>query len=228
MNWQDTAALSIRVGIVYITLLVLTRMLGKKQMSQLTFFNYVTGITIGSLAGSAVITNDEPFWDKFIALVFWCFLTFITGIISLKSGRIRRIIDGQPAIVIKRGAIMREVLRKNNVNMDDLTTLLRKQNVFSVTEVEYAILEPDGVLSVLKKAAEQAAKRADVNVLPPEPDYLPCEIIADGRVIPHNLLEMGLDEDWLVEQLKSRKIKSAEDVFYAELTSNGGLYVERK
>lgn len=227
MNWQDTATLALRVTIVYVALLILTRLLGKKQMNQLTFFNYVTGITIGSISAN-VMVDKAPLEKGILTLVFLCALSGLTGLVNLKSGHMRRVIDGQPSILIKRGNLMRKELRRVRVNMDDLTMLLRKQNVFSVQEVEYAILEPDGNLSVLKKVPKQAATRADVQVSPSEPDYLPCGLIMDGRVISRNLIEMGLNEAWLAGQLKNHKIKSVKEVFYAELNENGGLYVEKK
>lgn len=228
MNWQDTASLALRAGIVYIALLVLTRLLGKKQINQLTFFHYVTGITIGSLAAKIVVGLEEPFWYGILGIVFWCGLSGLTEFVNLKSGRMRRVIDGQPSILIKRGALMRKELRRARVNMDDLTMLLRQKNVFSVTEVEYAIMEANGELSVLKKASGQPATRGDIKAAPKEPDYLPFGLIVDGRVVPRNLKETGLDEVWLEKQLKNRKIGSAKEVFYAELTESGELYVEKK
>lgn len=227
MNWQDAGTAVLRVGIVYVVLLVFTRLLGKKQINQLTFFHYVTGITLGSVAANIMI-SDESLVEGLLILAVLCALSGLTAYINLKSGSMRSVVDGQPVILIKRGTLMRNALRGARMNMDDLTMLLRKQSVFSVTEVEYAILEPNGELSVLKKAPGQPATRADLQAAPPEPEYLPCGLIVDGRVIRRNLLEMGLDEEWLAQQLENRKIGSAADVFYAELTENGGLHVEKK
>lgn len=138
----NTPDVLLRTFILFITLLVLTRILGKKQMSHLTFFNYFTGITIGSIAANMIRETEEPFWDDFIGLIFWCVLTLLVEYIGLKFSKLRQIIDGQPTIVIKRGVILKASLTSNRVNLDDLLMLLRKQNIFSIKEVEYAILEP--------------------------------------------------------------------------------------
>lgn len=216
-----------RTTIVFVTLLILTRALGKKQMSHLTFFNYITGITIGSIAANAVSESNKAFMDDFIGLIWWCVLTTFTGYIGLKSGKLRRIIDGQPTILIKKGKIIKHALKSTGINMDDLSMLLRKQEVFSITEVEYAILEPDGVLSILKKESYQQITKTDMKIPTSNINYIPTEIIADGKIIRQNLKELNLNEEWLENQLKQHNIKSIKDVFYAEIQSDGTLFIDK-
>lgn len=102
MNIMSAFYSLLRTTLIFVVLLILTRILGKKQMSQLTFFNYVTGITVGSIAANMVSEFNEPFMDHFIRLVLWCLLTTLVGYIGLKSGKLRFIIDGQPTILIKK------------------------------------------------------------------------------------------------------------------------------
>jgi uncharacterized membrane protein YcaP (DUF421 family) len=111
--------------------------------------------------------------------------------------------------------------------MDDLTMMLRNQDVFSVTEVEYAILEPDGRLSVLKKQPYQQITKAEMKIHVPAVNYIPSEIIVDGKVIKNNLKELNLNEEWLHNQLKQQNITSVKDVFYAEIQNDGTLFVDK-
>ncbi len=224
----NTLYVLLRTFILFITLLVLTRILGKKQMSHLTFFNYFTGITIGSIAANMIRETDEPFWDDFIGLIFWCVLTLLVEYIGLKFSKLRQIIDGQPTIVIKRGVILKASLTSNRVNLDDLLMLLRKQNVFSIKEVEYAILEPNGNLSVMKKPQDQQITKSDMNITIPTLKYLPSEIISDGKIVRHNLKELNLSEGWLDNQLKMQNVSNLADILYAELQSDGTLFLQKK
>nr|WP_315074257.1 DUF421 domain-containing protein [uncultured Clostridium sp.] len=196
-------------------------------MSHLTFFNYITGITIGSIAANMIHETEENFGDDFIALIFWCVLTFLVGFIGLKSGKLRQIIDGQPTIVIKKGIILKNALKSSHLNLDDLSMLLRRQNIFSLKEVEYAILEPNGNLSVMKKPQDQQITKSDMNIAVPIPKYLPSEIISNGKIIRHNLEELNLSEDWLNDQLKMQNVSTLKDILYAELQSDGTLFLQK-
>ncbi len=172
--------------------------------------------------------TEEPFWDDFIGLIFWCVLTLLVEYIGLKFSKLRQIIDGQPTIVIKRGVILKASLTSNRVNLDDLLMLLRKQNIFSIKEVEYAILEPNGNLSVMKKPQDQQITKSDMNINIPTPKYLPSEIISDGKIVKHNLKELNLSEDWLYSQLKIQNISNLADIIYGELQSDGTLFLQKK
>lgn len=213
--------------ITFFSLLALTRFLGKKQLSHLTFFNYVTGITIGSIAANMVILNTIDFSKELTSLVVWCSLTTLISYISLKSGKLRVIFDGQPTIIIKKGKIDKKALSKNNINIDDLTMMIRQYQIFSITEIDYAILEPNGVLSILKKPEFQGVQKRDINVYNTSPPYIPSEIITDGKLIKRNLLEIGKSKDWLNEELEKAGIQSIEEVLYAEIQTNGQLFIQK-
>ncbi|MDP4151840.1 MAG: DUF421 domain-containing protein [Bacillota bacterium] len=218
--------LILNVIIVYITLLILTRILGKKQLNQLTYFNYITGITMGTIAADVMRVQNNKI-ANFLILVFWSFLTLITGLINLKSGKFRTFVDGKPTIVVGKGKVLRKALQKNRLNMDDLTMMLRENNIFSITEVEYAILEPDGKLSVMKKPQKQQITKEDMKVPTSAINCIPCEIITDGNIIHRNLKELNLNEAWLNDQLKQQNINSAKEVFYAEIQTDGSLFIEK-
>ncbi|TCS93177.1 DUF421 domain-containing protein [Hazenella coriacea] len=223
MNLLDILA---RTTTSFVVLLILTRLLGKKQLSQLTYFNYTTGITIGSIAAIMAMDRSRPLSDGLTSLVFWSLLTLLVGWISLKSAKLRILFDGEPTIVIKKGEILEKSLSKLQLSMDDLSMLLRNQKIFSINEIDYAILEPNGVLSVLKKVNHQTASKQDVHTVISKPKYIPSEIIVDGKIIMKNLNELNLTPEWLNNQLTQTGIKQ-EDIFYAEIQSDGSLFIDK-
>lgn len=214
--------------IAFILILILTRILGKKQMSQMTFFNYVTGITIGSLAANIITFDDKTITDEVIGLIWWCFLTGLLAFITLKSNIMRLIIDGQPAILIKNGLFQEKMMKRTRISIEDLTMMLREQNIFSIKEVDYAILEPNGKLSVLKYQDQLNVIKKDLKIPTTQPKYLPAQIIIDGKVILKNLNRYGLDMVWLDKKLKKQNYDNIENVFYAEIQDDGSLYVVLK
>lgn len=147
--------LIIRLIIAFITLLVLTRLMGRKEIAQLTFFNFVSAISIGTIGASLAIDSTLSIRNGFIALFAWSAFTIIVGFLDIKFPAIRYAVEGQPVILIRKGKIMDKQLRSVRLDLDALQTLLRKKNIFSLADVDYAIFETDGSLSVLKKQAKQ-------------------------------------------------------------------------
>lgn len=219
---------SLRTIIGFSILLLLTRILGKKQLGQLTIFTYITGIALGNIAGDMVVHRDITITDGITGLTLWAILTLIVEYISLKSSKARVLLDGQPTIVIKKGEIMHDKLAAQRLNIDDLTMLLRTNNVFSITDVEYAILEPNGQLSVLKKSDKEQVTRKDLNLPLNNILYIPTEIIVDGKLVAANLVEIGQTQEWLNQQIKQAGLNSINQVLYAELQSDGSLYISKK
>ncbi len=219
---------SIRTVIGFTVLFILTRLLGKKQLGQLTFFTYITGIAMGNIAGDMVVHRDIKLIDGVAGLIIWAFSTYLLELASLKSSKARVLLDGEPSIVIKKGVIMQKELAAQRLNMDDLTMLLRINDIFSIRDIDYAILEPNGQLSVLKKSALESVTKKDMKIKPDNRIYLPIEIIVDGRLVRKNLKELNLNNEWVAQQLKQAGINSVEEVFFAELQSDGSLYINKK
>ncbi len=216
----------LRTTLAFIVLLILARLMGKKQISQLTFFHYVTGITIGSIAAEIAGQQETPFVDGLIAMVWWAALTLLMSYIALKSKRARVILDDQPTIIMWEGRIVEEAMKKERLHLNDLNMMLREQNIFSIKDVQYAILETNGNLSVLKKAGLETSTKKDVNAPVTEPKYIPTEIISDGKIVKKNLTELNLTEEWVYDQLKKQGIGKVELVFYAEIQMDGSLHVD--
>ncbi|WP_053365910.1 YetF domain-containing protein [Bacillus sp. FJAT-27245] len=243
-----------RLALSYIALLALTRITGRKEISQMTFFNFVSAISIGHIGASLAIDSSISIRNGLIALAAWTLFTVLTGFLDIKSRTARGIVTGEPAIVIRDGHIMEETLRKSRLDMDSLRALLRKKDVFSLSEVDYAIFETDGTLSVLKKQGELPLTKNDLKqggqplardgMKPSERTFaensvkpnngtkarypIPIAVISDGQVLKENLRKWQLDEEWLGSQLQSAGINDPENIFYAEIQSDGKLYVDTR
>ncbi|GLC90183.1 YetF domain-containing protein [Lysinibacillus piscis] len=217
-----------RATISFFALLILARILGKKQLGQLTFFHYTTGITFGSIASEIAAQAETPFLDGLIALIWWSVLTYLMTIITIKSKKARVLIDDKPTIVIQNGLVLESALKKNRLHMDELTMMLREQSIFSIQDVQYALLETTGKLSILQKPAEQSATKQDVRADVSIPAYIPTEVVSDGQLIYENLVELELTEDWLMKKLKKQNVHAVEDVYFAQVQDNGSLYISLK
>ncbi|WP_432357839.1 YetF domain-containing protein [Sporosarcina sp. UB5] len=216
----------LRTTFAFIILMILARFMGKKQISQLTFFHYVTGITIGSIAAEISAQTETPFLDGAIAMIWWALLTVVVNLLTIKSKKARILFDDQPTIIIHRGKISEQGMKKARLTLNDLNMMLREQSIFAVADVNYAILETNGQLSVLKKAGQESATKQDVNAPVNDPKYIPTEIISDGKLIKENLTELKLTEEWVYEQLKKNGIGKVEQVYYAEILTDGKLHID--
>lgn len=209
----------------FFAILILARIIGKKQLSQLTFFHYVTGITFGSIASEIAAQAETPFFDGLVSLIWWTILTLIISYLSLKSKKMRVLFDDKPMILIYDGVINPTNLKKSRLHTDELTMLLREQSIFSLDEVQFAVFETNGELSVMKKSAMSTATKQDVKAGTTPYQYMPTELISDGKIITENLLELNLTEDWLLKKLRKKNIQDVADVYFAQVLENGSLYV---
>jgi len=202
-----------RVTLGFIILLLLVRVVGNKQLGQLNVFTYISGIVIGSMVGDIILHSDIKFGRSMLGVALWVGLAICVELVALKSIKARELLDGQPIILIKKGQIMYPALKKERMNIDDLTMMLRTNNVFAIADVDYAILEPNGDLSVLKK---QLCDRK----------HMPTTVIIEGRTVAKNLQELNLTEKWLDNALNELNIKSKADIMYAEVQEDGQLYIQ--
>ena len=227
--WKlDFWEMILRVTLSFFVLLVLARFLGKKQVSQLTFFHYVTGITIGSIAGEIASESGTHFLNGLISMIWWALLTMLMSFIALKSQKMRVILDDEPTIVMHGGKLLEKSMKKSRLSLNDLNMMLREQGIFSIKDVDYAVLETSGTLSILKKTGQEPATKKDVNASAPQPKYIPMEIISEFKIVKKNLKELGLTEEWVYEQLKKQGIGQIEQVYYAEIQADGSLHLDSR
>lgn len=216
----------VRAIISFFSLLIFTKILGKEQISQLTFFDYILGITIGSIASEATIDLSSRAWPHWIGLLSWAALAYLMQIITLKWRYAAKVIGGEPTIVIMKGKIMDKVLKKMKYRVSDLLELMRNQGIFDLNEVDYAILEPNGSLSVLKKPEYLPLTPKDMNIQV-KPTGISTELVYDGVLIEENLKQMNKDKKWLMDQLKKHGIKDVSEAFLVMLNDAGSLYVDK-
>nr|WP_230199370.1 DUF421 domain-containing protein [Bacillus ndiopicus] len=217
-----------RTTITFIALLILARIIGKKQLSQLTFFHYTTGITFGSIAGEISSQEETPFWDGMISLIWWSILTIVLSAIALKSTKMRVLVDDKPVIIIQNGVICEKNLKKARLHLDELMMLLREQSIFSANEVAYAVFETNGELSVMKKPPFAGATKKDTQANLTPPLCMPTEVISNGKIIHRNLQQLDLTEEWLLKKLRGKKVQSVEEVLFAQVLDDHSLYVSLK
>lgn len=208
-------------------MLILARVLGKQQISQLTFFDYVLGITIGSIAASLSVDLSSRAWPHWIGIITWAIAVVILQYISFLSKRSQRYLTGVPTIVIMNGKILEQNMYKLRYTTSDLLEQLRDKNVFDLTRVAFAVLENNGQLSVLLKPQYQPVTPSDLNISPKNAG-LNNELIYNGLIIEENLAKTGVDRVWLEQQLRAQGISSYTDVFIASYDStSGNLYIDK-
>ncbi|MBP2658856.1 MAG: hypothetical protein H6Q69_1888 [Firmicutes bacterium] len=227
MNWNDFLRDTWQTTLIFVTLLILTRLLDKTQVGQLTFYEYVSGITIGSLAATIAASDPDKVWSNYYDLILFAVLTYIISLCALKSRPFRTLIEGSPSILIENGRIIKENMKSLRFDLDELNALLRSKDVVDISEVQYAILETTGEMSIIKKSGFQPLTKSDMNIHLPDP-MLPVELIMDGEIIEENLKKQNLTHTWLEEQLSTRNIKSASHVMYGVMDSKGQLFISAK
>ena len=195
-------------------------------MSELTFFDYILGITIGSIAASLTTDLSSRAWPHWVGLATWTAAVWFLQWVTLRSRAVAKYINGEPVILIMNGQIMERNLRQMRYTLDELLMQLRQQNIFDLKTVEFAILETNGKISVLQKSQYAPVTPGDLQI-PTKYKGLCTELIYDGRILDANLERVKLDRTWLEKQLKAQGIQNPREVFVALLNTEGELYVNR-
>lgn len=214
----------IRSLIFLVTLFVITKWVGKKQLSQLSFFEYVSGITIGSIAGEVVTGLENNVINGILGILVFGGTPFLAGWLSLKSKTIRDIVEGKGTVFIKNGKVMEENLKREKYTIDEMMELLRSKDVYQFSDVEFAILESSGELNILLKKENQPLTAKDLGVNVP-PIKEPQIVIMDGEILNEPLATIGLNRNWLKTELEKLGV-TIENVFLGQVDSYGQLSVD--
>lgn len=206
-------------------LFILTKLLGKTQISQLTAFDFIAAVVLGELVGNALFDKKTGILDIAYVIFLWGIILYLIELITQKFKGTRFILEGKPSLIMHKGDIIYEEMRKNKIDINELQHLLRMKDVFALQEVEYAVLETDGTLSVLKKSAYQTPNKKDLNVSPTEPQ-MAMTLINDGEIIGDNLAEANVTEVWLFDELKRQGYEEIKKVFYAEWMEGKKLFIQ--
>ncbi|SFC85412.1 DUF421 domain-containing protein [Clostridium uliginosum] len=216
----------VRAIFAFFSLLIFTRILGKKQISQLTPFDYVLGITIGSIAATLTTDLSSAAWTHWIGLLAWVVLGLGIDLLTTKSRYMAKHIEGEPSIIIINGKILEDTMRKLKYNATNLQHQLRCKDIFDISEVQFAVLETNGELSVLKKSDLQPLTPKNMNIPVPKA-RIGLDLIYDGIVVDTNLKQINRDRKWLKYQLKKYGVDDPSEVFLATYTGSGSLYVDK-
>lgn len=223
---MDFLTIAIELIFGFFALFLLTKILGKTQITQITTFDFISALALGELVGNAVYDEHMGIEKIIFSVVLWGIMIYAFEITTQKWRRSRATLEGAPTMIIYKGEILREEMKKNKLDMNQLQHLLRSKGAFSIREVEYAILETDGTISILKKSPYVLPTRQDLNVIS-QPSTLPYTFIIDGEVVWENVKEAGFDEKWLKEQLLAHSAETFEEIFYAEWHQHEGLHVQK-
>lgn len=219
--WLEAAIRSVSI---LIGLFIITRILGKKQLSKLSFFEYIVGITVGDIAGTMSTDLDINLQEGITSILIWSLFPVLISYISLHNKKFRDFVAGNSTVFIKNGKVLEQNLKREKYTIDELMEQLRKKDVFRVADVEFAVLEPNGDLNVLLKREKQPLAVGDVFPnLPSEKE--PQTVIMDGKILDEPLATVGLNRGWLKTELDKQGV-AVENVFLAQVDSYGQLTID--
>lgn len=218
--------LSLRVVLIYLLLLLSMRIMGKREIGQLSNLDFVVAIVVAELATLPVTDRRLSLVVSIIPILIITTLQVMASMICLKSNRFRRFLYGKPNLLIADGKLQMREMRKARYNIDDLLSQLRQKDVFDVADVAYAVLETSGELTVLLKNGKRPVAKEDLNIKVQEQfEGMPLTLIDDGEVNMQGLRDNHLTEHWLLMQLKRKQINNPQEVFYASLSNDGTVYL---
>ncbi|WP_166241691.1 DUF421 domain-containing protein [Paenibacillus turpanensis] len=218
-------ALELFIG--FLALFTYTKIMGKTHFSQLTPFDFISVLILGELLGNAVYDDEVDIWKVLFATGLWAVLIFSSLFVTQKNNKLRKLLEGEPSIIIHKGKIEYKTMKKNNMDMNQLQSLVRQQGHLSVSELEHAILETNGSLSVFPKPDYAPPTNKNLRVKAAA-DPIPVTLILDGKLVDGNFKEAGVDRSWLMEQLARRKISHHKEVLLAELKGHHELFIQTK
>jgi len=215
----------IRSIAAFFLLFLMARMMGKKQISQLTFFDYCVGITIGSIAATLSVDQNVKIINGLVSLIIWGFFPIILAYLGMKSIIFSKITDGKATILIRNGEVLDKNMKKSLITINELLMLLREKGTFKVSDVEMAVLETNGELSVMLKTNQQPVTAQTLGV-PLEQEHGPAILIMDGKIMKKSLENLGYSKKWLIGEVQKQGAEEVRDVFLAQIDSRGSLYVD--
>ena len=218
---MDYFIVFIRCVSSFVILFLITKLIGKKQVSELSLFDYVVGISIGNFAAEMTINIEVDYLYGVIAIITFGLISYIVSIITMKSIVLRKLFIGVPTIIIQNGKILKNSLKKVKIDVNDLLEQCRSNGYFDLSEIEYAVMEVNGKLSILPKAENKPLSAKDMKIQK-EKSSLCANVIIDGKIMKKNLKNMKKDVKWLEKELKIKGIK-IEDVLLSTLDSNEKL-----
>ena len=215
----------VKLVIGYFALIFVTRVLGKKEMSQLTSYDIVFAILLGGMIEETLYDDKISILHFLFGISVWTLLSYVMGKLAERSERVRVLLNGKVSVLVHEGKIDHKEMKKNQLEMEQLRALLRTKGIFSMKEVRYVFMETGGQISVMKKAAADPVtpEQLNIEVRDEEPSYL---LIDEGKIKRDEMEKAGKDEAWLKDELNNEGISKIEDIYYAEWTPESGFYIK--
>lgn len=203
-----------------IALFLLTKLMGDRQMSQMSLFDYINGITIGSIAAEFATSLEGDFVKPLTAMIVYALVAVFIAFITCKSMALRRFFNGKPLVLYEHGRIYKKNLLSAKLDINEFLTQCRVAGWFNLDDLEAVVLETSGQLSFLPTATAHPLTGADTGITPPA-QKLPVAVVIDGKIIPDNLQSTGRDEKWLQSQLHAQQLTDLTKVFFAMVDTEG-------
>ncbi len=203
-------------------LFLIAKVIGHKQVAQLEFFDYITGITIGSIAAELATTLDKPWWKPTISMFVFGTVTVGLSFATRAMQRTRKFINGTPTIILNNGKLYRENMKKAKLELSEFLLLCRQEGYFNLNDIQTAVFEYNGKLSILPVSTKRPLNPEDIK-LNPQPEHIGTEIIMDGRILNDNLKRKGLSIEWLKKEMANQGYKHAKEIFLGICYDNNEL-----
>ncbi|TLS52369.1 DUF421 domain-containing protein [Paenibacillus antri] len=211
--------LTIKLAVGFIALFLVTKFIGGRELKHLTIFDFISAIVLSELVGSMLYDEEINVLYMIYSLTFWTLLNYAIDKLTLKARKARKFFDGDIELVVKNNVIDKAILRKHRIDLHEFLSLLREKDVYSIREVGYAFLEPNGGLNVIKGDSVNKGRIA-------KDLLLPLPVIMDGQIIENALGLLGKDRTWLREEIGKFGFSQASELFYAEYIEGQGLFVQ--
>ena len=221
------AIIFVRTVILYFAILISMRIMGKRQLGEMEISEFIVAALIADLAATPLQDIGIPLLNGLVPIIImFCFEIIIAGL-NMRSVKLRKLTYGRPEIIIRNGRIIREAMQKNRFTLDELMQELRAQGLTDTAQVEYAVLETNGQLSIILKSGDQPATASQMGVVGDDVSYAHI-IINEGRILDNNLELLGRDRRWLSNELKRQNFRSADEVYILTLSESGRVFCQAK
>lgn len=205
-----------------VILFILTKIMGQREMSQLSIFDYFITITIGSIAAEMSTSLEDNFMQPVVAMIVYAVITLIVSFLNTKFTKLRPILSGRTLVLYDNGTLFKENFKKAKVDLNEFIVQCRASGFFDLSDIKTALLEENGKISFLPYSDRRPANPNDFNIKPKE-DEIPTNLVLDGKIMEENLEELGFDKIWLMEMLQKQGIIKTDNIFLATYSPDGNL-----
>lgn len=219
MEYIDSLLIIPKSLLSLIVLFIITKLIGKKQVSELSLFDYVIGISIGNFTAEMTMDTSGQYINGILAMLTFGIVAYLVSIITMKNITLRRLIIGVPTVIIEDGKILIKSMQKANIDINDLLEQTRNAGYFDLDEISYAIMEANGKVSFLPKDKNKPVTKKDMNIKP-EKDSLTANIIIDGNLMEENIKNTDKSIEWIIHDLKVKGYDTYENILLATYKNN--------